>query len=70
MQIGSIFISRACEALGWGGSESRRFVSKRIAFFGNALCLPNFRQSANSLKVGTLQGPQDKNSEKFRTHKS
>jgi len=29
------------------GFKKRRFVSKRIAFFGNVVCLPNFRESVS-----------------------
>jgi len=40
-------VSRACEALYGVGFKKRRFVSKRIAFFGNVVCLPNFRESVS-----------------------
>ena len=40
-------ISRACEALYGVEFKKRRFVSKRIAFFGNVVCLPNFRESVS-----------------------
>ena len=40
--------SRACETLeGPGGVKSVDYVSERVAFFSNKICLSNFRESAN-----------------------
>ena len=42
---------------GGTGSKSLRFVSTRNAFFGNTLCLSNFRESVNGrvLATGAVQ---------------
>ena len=41
-------VSRACETLeGPGGVKSVDYVSERVAFFSNKICLSNFRESAN-----------------------
>ena len=42
---------------GGTGSKSLRFVSTRNAFFGNTLCLSNFRESVNgrALATGAVQ---------------
>ena len=40
---------------GGTGSKSLRFVSTRNAFFGNTLCLSNFRESVNGRALATEQ---------------
>jgi hypothetical protein len=67
-------ISQACETIGGGGFENRRFVSKRITFFGNERCLSNFRE----LVCAHLPSPgcfplrlwPHENSEKFWLHEN
>ena len=39
-----------------GGPKSRRFVSKRIAFFGNTRCLSNIRELAPAHWIGHSDG--------------
>ena len=39
---------------GGTGSKSLRFVSTRKAFFGNTLCLSNFRGSVNGRALATV----------------
>ena len=46
------FLAELARLYGGTGSKSLRLVSARNAFFGNILCLSNFRESVHGRRVG------------------
>ena len=48
-----LLLAELARLSGGTGSKSLRFVSTRNAFFGNTLCLSNFRESVNGCALAT-----------------
>ena len=51
----AVSLAELARLYGGTGSKSLRFVSTRNAFFGNTLCLSNFRESVNGRALATEQ---------------
>ena len=55
MMIALSSLAELSRLYGGTGSKTLRLVSTRIAFFGDTLCLSNFRESVNGLAWATTQ---------------